>query len=94
MGNSNRPLAVSGTHCRSGMGGSFLCKESAPPSRGADYICGLFRDAESKGFRVAAVALYKKELDESARLAGAAGKLVGNASQSGMNPAEILAHRE
>ena len=68
-------------------------KESAPPLRGADYVCGLFHDAESEGFRVAAVAHYK-ELDESARLVGAAGKLVGNASQSRMNPAEILAHME
>ena len=94
MGHSNRTLAVSGTHYRSGTGGSILRKESAPPLRGADYVCGLIHDAEAEGFRVAAVAHYKKKLDESARLAGAAEELVGNASQSGMNPAASLARME
>jgi len=94
IGHSNRTLAVDGTHYRSGTGGSILRKESAPPLCGTDYVCGLTNDAEAEGFRVAAIAHYSKKLNESARLAGAAEELVGNASQSGMNPMASLARME
>jgi len=80
MRHSIRTLSVSGTHYRWGTGGSILRQESAPPLRGVEYVCGLVHDTEAEGFWVAAVAYYRKKLEESACLAGAADELVGNAS--------------
>ena len=94
VGHSNRTLAVNGTHYRSGTGGSILRKESAPPLCGTDYVCSLILDAHAEGFRIAAIAHYKKKLDESTRLTGAAEELVGNAAQSGMDPAASVARME
>jgi len=60
----------------------------------ANNVCRLMNDAEAESFRVAAVAHYKKKLDDSARLTDAVEELVGYASQSAMNPAASLARIE
>jgi len=85
---------VSGTHYRSGAGGNILRKDSAPPLCGADNVCGKIHDAQAEGFRISAMAHYKRRLDDSTRLAGAARELVGKAAESGMDPSASLTRME
>jgi len=94
VGHTNRTLAVSGTHFRSGAGGNILRKDSAPPLCGADYVCGRIHEAQAEGFRIAAMAHYKRKLDDSTRLAGAARELVGNTAKSGLDPSASLTRME
>jgi len=71
-----------------------LRQDSAPPLCGADYVCGRIHDAQAEGFRIAAIAHYKRKLDDSTRLAGAARELVGNTAKSGLDPSASLTRME
>ena len=85
---------MNGRHYRSGDGGNILRKDSAPPLSGADYVCDLIHDAQAEGFRIAAMAHYKRKLDDSTRLADAARELVGKTAKSGPDPSENLTRME
>ena len=64
VGHTNRTLAVNGTHYRCGAGGKILRKDSAPPLCGADNVCCLIHAAQTEGFRIAAMAHYKRRLND------------------------------